>query len=440
MIKKGRISEVPDVANNDLVRRIAEQRVTAKAQLASDSRTLLPGHPRIQELVAQIADLDDALRGAADQTVHSLENEARIAGNRVANLESVLNQQKKVAGVANVDEVHLHELERIAEAYKDQLEGSAAKYQEAVAREDSPATPADARIISRAVVPTEPSYPKKIPLIVFATLATFIGTSGWIISKELLSGRLSAGASRFRTSNRAEALGASRAVAGETAGEPWADMPTPGLYETPGDRAEAIAASLARHIAARSDARRSICIVTARLTRNDAGTGMEVALGRNLSQNAHAIILDLDGQAANFAPLFGEELDEREADRGLTGLTDLLRGDASFAEVIYRDNASQLHYIPAGYAGNFSIADFDLALAALTRTYDFIILMAPPFERNETIFLLAAHADFLIVSAGQAARRTTEEIKRDLIDAGAKDVIIVNERPLSMPSEHQDVA
>ena len=68
MLKQGRISEVADVANNDLVRRIGEQRVTVKAQLALESRTLLPGHPRIKELKAEIADLEGELRSAADKT------------------------------------------------------------------------------------------------------------------------------------------------------------------------------------------------------------------------------------------------------------------------------------------------------------------------------------------------------------------------------------
>jgi uncharacterized protein involved in exopolysaccharide biosynthesis len=428
MIKKGHISEVPDVANNDLVRRIAEQRITTRAQLASESRTLLPGHPRIQELTAQVADFDNALRAAADQTVHALENEARIAGNRVTNLETVLSQQKKVAGVANVDEVHLHELERIAAAYRDQLESSAAKYQEAVAREDSPATPADARIISRAVVPTDPSYPKKIPLTIFATLATLIGTSGWLVASELLSGRAIAGNSAARTETLPRAPRVSRVFGHGATIEPLMDMPS---EEEPGSLAERIIAASAGH--------RSRCIVMTGLTRQDLGAGAEIALGRDLSRDGHAIIVDLDGHYANFTPFFADERDEAEADRGLAGLTDLLRGNASFAEVIRRDKVSMLHYIPAGYAGNFSISDFDLALAALLQTYDFVILVAPPFERNETAFLLATHADVVVVAGAPAADKM-EEIKHDLLEAGAKEVIAMGEPSPLMPRGNQHVA
>ena len=71
MLKQGRVAEIPDVANNDLVRRISEQRVTLKAQLALESRTLLPGHPRIKELNAQLADLDSEMRNAADKAIET---------------------------------------------------------------------------------------------------------------------------------------------------------------------------------------------------------------------------------------------------------------------------------------------------------------------------------------------------------------------------------
>ena len=42
LIKDGRAFEIPDVANNELIRRLVEQRITLRAQLALESRTLLP--------------------------------------------------------------------------------------------------------------------------------------------------------------------------------------------------------------------------------------------------------------------------------------------------------------------------------------------------------------------------------------------------------------
>ncbi len=463
MIKKGRISEVPDVANNDLVRRIAEQRVTLRAQLASELRTLLPGHPRIKELNAQIADLDSALRAAGEQTVRALENEARIAGDRVTNLESVLSQQKKTASVANTDEVHLRELERIADAYKDQLEGSTAKYQAALAQEDSAATPADARIISRAAVPHDPSYPKKIPLIVFATLATFIGTSGWVVASELLSGRVTVGKGRLSPVAARAARAAPPVFSRAAAVEPHVEVPAPDTPDMPDaaelaetgevteavelaeaevhrDRTSLTAQSLAAEIAEKHKSDTGACIVTTGLTRGDVGTGVEIALGRDLAQAGHAIILDLDGHPANFDPFFVAWSEEGYQQEGLTGLTDLLCGDASFAEVIRRDDASRLHFISAGCHESFDFGDFDLVLEALSQTYDFILLMTPPLDRNDMAKLLAAHADIILVSARAEVSETSAKIRNELIDAGAKEVIVADVTRTEALPEQKGVA
>jgi polysaccharide biosynthesis transport protein len=435
MIKKGSISEVPDVANNDLVRRIAEQRVTLRAQLASELRTLLPGHPRIKELNAQIADLDSALRAAGEQAVHALENEARIAGDRVANLEAVLGQQKKTASVANADEVHLRELERVADAYKDQLDGSTTKYQEALAQEDSSATPADARIISRAAVPHDPSYPKKIPLIIFATLATFVGTSGWIVASELLSGRVVTSKRQIRRM----AASAVPAVSRAAFTEPRVDMPSldePNISEAGNDGMMPVAASLAEEIAAKHKGDGGMCIITTGLTRNDVGSGLEIATGRDLARAGHTIILDLDGHPANFAPFFADG----HPNDDLPGFTDLLCGDASFAEVIRRDDASRLHFILAGSQESFDFGDFSLVLEALSQTYDFVLLMAPPLDRNEMVKLIAANADSILVAAHSDVSETSAKIKSELVDAGAKDVIVVDVRRTKILPVQQEVA
>ena len=57
--------ESSDVVNSELIRRLNEQRVTLRAQLAEQSSTLLDNHPRIKELRAQIADLDRQIRDEA---------------------------------------------------------------------------------------------------------------------------------------------------------------------------------------------------------------------------------------------------------------------------------------------------------------------------------------------------------------------------------------
>ena len=71
MLNSGKPIEASDVTNSDLIRRLIEQRVTLRSQLAEQSSTLLDQHPRIRELKAQVYGLDSQIRGEADKIVHT---------------------------------------------------------------------------------------------------------------------------------------------------------------------------------------------------------------------------------------------------------------------------------------------------------------------------------------------------------------------------------
>lgn len=186
-IKQGRAFEIPDVANNELIRRLIEQRVTLRGQLALEMRTLLSEHPRIKELHAQLFDLEDQMRAAAERVVRSLDNEAKLVGSRVESLLSAIDAQKGNVVVANENEIQLRAFEREAKASRDQLESYLIKYREALARDAENAVAADARIVSRAIEPSMPSFPKKVPTIAVATLATLFLSIGFVLGRHLLS-------------------------------------------------------------------------------------------------------------------------------------------------------------------------------------------------------------------------------------------------------------
>src|ERR1700728_1554655 len=186
MLQSGKPIESSEIINHELIRRLAEQRVTLRAQLAEQSSTLLDGHPRIKELKAQLADLDRQLREEASKISRSLDNDARIAGGRVEGLSASLEQLKKQATSTNGQDVQLRALEREAKAQRDLLESYLAKYREANTRENIDTAPADGRIISRASVSNTPAYPKKLPIVLIATLATLLLSAGTLATGELL--------------------------------------------------------------------------------------------------------------------------------------------------------------------------------------------------------------------------------------------------------------
>ncbi len=135
MLHSGGPIESSDILNSELVRRLAEQRVTLRAQLAEQSATLLDNHPRIIELKAQIADLDNQIRAEAAIIARSFENDSKLAGSRLDTLTASLDQLKNQAATTNGQDVQLRALERDAKAQRDLLESYLAKYREATSRD-----------------------------------------------------------------------------------------------------------------------------------------------------------------------------------------------------------------------------------------------------------------------------------------------------------------
>ena len=168
------------------MRRLAEQRVTLRAQLAEQSSPLLHQRPRIKELRAQVADLDRQMRAEADRLARVLDNDAKVASAKVEGLSTGLDQLKRQAASGNEHDVQLRALERDAKSQRDLLESYLGKFREATARDSIGAAAPDARIISGAVVSNTPSWPKKLPTILLAALAMFALASGFILSSQLL--------------------------------------------------------------------------------------------------------------------------------------------------------------------------------------------------------------------------------------------------------------
>ncbi len=130
ILKSGKPVETNDIVNSDLLKRLVEQRVLLRSQLAEQSSTLLERHPRIQELNAQINALDEQMRGELVRLVNSIENDARIAEARVEATNDSLDRLKKQIGGASAQDVQLRALEREAKAQRDLLESYLARYRE----------------------------------------------------------------------------------------------------------------------------------------------------------------------------------------------------------------------------------------------------------------------------------------------------------------------
>lgn len=176
-----------DVLQSPLIGRLQERLVNLQAQQAELSSTLLPGHPRMRELRAQIEGLRTQIRAEVQKIVASLENEAEIAGAQQAAARGRLDAMKERVSASSDDEVQLRALEREAVAQRNLLETLLARYRDADARADLGATPADARVISRPSAATLPSSPKPMPILLAGTVLTFLLALVLVVTRALMA-------------------------------------------------------------------------------------------------------------------------------------------------------------------------------------------------------------------------------------------------------------
>jgi polysaccharide biosynthesis transport protein len=372
MLQSGKPIEASEVLNSELIRRLSEQRVTLRAQLAEQSSTLLDGHPRIKELKAQLADLDRQLREEASKVSRSLDNDARIAGGRVEGLSASLEQLKKQASSTNGQDVQLRALEREAKAQRDLLESYLAKYREANTRENIEAAPADGRIISRATVSNTPAYPKKLPIVLIATLATLFLTSGAIATDELLrmtAPRRPAAAMPSQAAMRAPARAPVVEANADAEPEP---RPEPAFNEAQADIAADLdeTEQLADELLNAGAAAHKVTVLGT--ASSESITLTALTLARLMARQAKVVVVDLAASSPMIPAV--------SSDPGAPGLAELMQGEASFSQIITRDRLSRVHLVGAGRPG-FDRAQLQsprltLAIDALLRVYDHVLLDA----------------------------------------------------------------
>jgi succinoglycan biosynthesis transport protein ExoP len=395
MLQSGKPIEASEVLNSELIRRLSEQRVTLRGQLAEQSSTLLDGHPRIKELKAQLADLDRQLREEASKISRSLDNDSRIASGRVEGLSASLEQLKKQASSTNGQDVQLRALEREAKAQRDLLESYLAKYREANTRENIDAAPADGRIISRASVSNSPAYPKKLPIVLIATLATLMLSTGAIVTGELL--RVTAPRAVAALTSAPAAVRVPAAAAPAPA--PVAADPEPVSSASAPDIVTGLTEieRLADNLRQAGAAARKITVLGS--ASNESITLTALTIARLIARHAKVVVVDLAAASPTISAV--------SVDPNAPGLAELMLGEASFSQVITKDRLSRVNLVNAGRPGSdrglLQSPRLGLAIDALLRVYDHVVLDAGTASDLPAELLTAQAQAVVVPDASMAA-------------------------------------
>ncbi|HEX2256297.1 MAG TPA: exopolysaccharide transport family protein [Afifellaceae bacterium] len=360
LTEPGSIDISEEVLNSPLIQRLREREVALRAEIAELSSSLLPTHPRIQAMQMQLSDLDRQIQLEAEKVLQSLRSAARVAAARVTALQESLNEAKVEVSRSNEEQIELRALEREAASQRDLLEAFLARYREALARTNSDYLPADARVISRALPPRIPSFPKRTMMAAFVGTTILLVGAGLVLLREFMSGRA------FRVGEPESADALDRTVFASRA-EPQLDLDTIGTPVPPP------ALALPENAPGTVEVARMLAEPAVRMAlfagaQGGEGAG-EIALAAArlaAESGSRPVLLDVGVRPS---PALGPD--------GEPGLGELLSGDAAFGEVIRRMEGSRVHFIPMGTAeSDPPLQRLTLVIGALAHTYDKVVIVA----------------------------------------------------------------
>jgi Mrp family chromosome partitioning ATPase len=373
MMVRGSGEVLPDVQKSALVPRIVEQRVRVERQIAELSATLLPAHPRMKQLDAELAGLNRQIDAEVEKVVDGLERDAATAALREDGVKKRIDEAKKRVVRAGGDDVKLRALESLAKSKRAEFERLQGQLEAARTTSDALAVPVEVQIVSRARPSSERASPKAGMIALLAMAATLLLGLAYVVMRELF----------------AMARQAPVAVRG-------ARLPARALMAQPIPTIRTVS-SVARRLAASAQGRTGFrTFVAAEADATDAGP-IAIDLARQLARlGGQVILLDWSLHGARLAPDLGASPP--------LGISDWLAGRASFEDVIARLTGSQAHTIAAGSssAGAAAANDrdrIDMLLDALDDAYEHIVVTGGRQAMRDLFTTIDGRADAAVVVA-----------------------------------------
>jgi tyrosine-protein kinase Etk/Wzc len=427
VVRSGKSIESSDIANSESMRRLIEQRNALRSQLAEQSTTLLDQHPRIKELKAQIAEVGQEIRSEGERLAAQLDNDARVAGDRLETLTASLNTVKKQASQTNEQDVQLRALEREAKTERDLLESYLAKYREATARDNINAAPPEARIISRASPAIKPDYPKKLPIVLIAAFAAFALSAGFIVTGALLASAPSSIGYAYAPAGYGAPTYAAPAMAApvmpRVASPSLMPFAAPPAAMAAGPLAVNTVEQIAQSLRQAGDAGRRVTVVGA--MRNVGTTYAAISLARALANDASVVLVDLAFGSPNLSVISN--------DPKAPGIAELVRDAASFGDIITRDQYSSVHLVATGNVGNDGPAlaaspMLATVIEALVRSYDHVVIDVGSVA-DIAVERFAPLATRAVLVAADPANPATKVARERLMRAGIAEVTLLAGAP-----------
>lgn len=411
----GRINDdsIIEVLQSPVIQQLRGQETDARRRAADLLTQYGDKHPRVINVRAEIAELDARIRTEVSKVIEALRNEAATQQARESSLNSMLEKIKSEAGRASIADVQMRDLERQAQANRTLYENFLNQFK-LTQSQDTFQQP-DADIISRASVPSDPSFPQKPALILLSALASL----AFAIFVALICQYMDVGVrsmEQVHTMLHEHALGMVPAPAGmlrlgEKLEREIIDRPM-------SPYSEAVRTLHTNLMLSDVDTKPRVVLVTSSLPGEGKST-LSVSLAQMAARYGQkVVIIDGDLRRPSVHRLAGIS--------GRPGLVDWLLNRNTFDEIVATENPGGIDVIPAGQLPTIppnllASERFKQLLRALVEQYDLVIIDSAPVLALPDTRVLARLADktIFVVKWASTSYRVASTALHQLHDAGA---------------------
>ena len=452
----GQVDASPDVLKSPVIQQLQVQRARIDRQLAELSATLLPAHPRMQQMKAEQGGFQKQMRDEAQKIVLSLENEAKIAGARENGVKAELDRMVQKRSDVSQDTSRLRQLDADLTGKREILSGYKKRQDDARVRSGGKIAPITVRLIQQATPSSEPVSPKKAYafLVMAATglggLAFSIargvlaGTRGGVASAQVpfgghggngqgggsgQGGGGNGGGGGRRVSARESEPSPLAAAAGAAGAARVGGMTQParGRANISGDLDDICQRLLERA----NDQPGYRTLMTAEEDGLDAAAQALDLARRIVAAGKRCVLVDWSVAAK---PISAELAIPRTP-----GIRELIANEVPFESALHVIDEAGLHVIPAGKPRTASespeeIGGIHLVLEALDESYDHVLVTAEPAEARRLFGLVDGAFDAGLLMARPSALGEPDRVEPGFLGFAAPEMDVIRFVEQSAPA------
>ena len=413
------VDSAAEVLDSNLIQNLREQESALLAEIAELGAELGEKHPRMLQMQAEAIQVRQKIDQEMAKIVKALEYQYNIQRSREQAIASSLSAATGQLEVSADAMVRLNMMERDSAADRLLLETMLAQLKQVSSQVDMSAQEPEARIISRALSPIDPSFPMTGGILALTVIGSALLALMFVLVREFTD-RTVRSARQMVDEINVSAYGITPRT-----GKRQRTGLTPFQYAVQKPRshyAEAVRAMAQKIVSVGLSADGST-IMTTSAQHGEGKSDTALALANALTAHGCTVIL-ID--ADHFRPQLHDKVETPHA----PGLIDLVNRQRSIKETVHRvAGSATFAFMPIGDRGQLLVggpdyAEFDATLEIIKQHFDYIIINAPPVLVSNDALSLGRRCDASIIAMkwGKTHRRTAKICAERLLQAECQNI------------------